>query len=105
MELIAIISVFIRNINTTCGQHTEMFNVKVGHIDITAILTTALYSANININLLTNCGIFVNRTTFHLLKFSFLIGHEGHYQLTQKLRTDPYLVLQESSSRGHTVFL
>jgi hypothetical protein len=34
----------------TCGQHTEMFNVEVGHVDITAIVSAALYSATINIS-------------------------------------------------------
>jgi hypothetical protein len=82
-----------------------MFNVKVGNIDITPSVSTALYSATINISFADNCGMFVNRTAFYLLTFSSFIGHEGDYQRTQKLRTDPYLDLQESSSRGHTVFL
>jgi hypothetical protein len=49
--------------------------------------------------------MFVNRTAFQHLKFSSFIGDQDDYKRAQKLRTDPYLDLQESSSRGHTVFI
>lgn len=46
----AVIVTVTGNINTTCGKCTELFNAKVGHMDIAAIVTDALCSPTINKN-------------------------------------------------------